>query len=214
MALAVLDRDDAAGGEALAVADAVDLIDDRHLGIAAEQEIGVQRMRRPCATSSTVRQAATSAWPITWPPNTRCQPTCGLAAAKQIHLERFEVEDREQVFESRWTWELAVMARSIIGGISGGIAMAERIRSRRCYIGEEQFEVPLDARPETCRCADRRRRLRRPRAGDRVAAGTRAIVLRRRCRSGARRARRPMRVRRPSWPRHGGCSRPSASGSG
>src|SRR5262249_38513801 len=28
--------------------------------------------------TSTVRQAATSACPITWPPNTRCQPTCGL----------------------------------------------------------------------------------------------------------------------------------------
>ena len=27
--------------------------------------------------ASTVRTAATSAWPITWPPNTRCQPTCG-----------------------------------------------------------------------------------------------------------------------------------------
>ena len=32
--LAVLDRDDAARGEAAAVADAVDLVDDRHLGIA------------------------------------------------------------------------------------------------------------------------------------------------------------------------------------
>ena len=33
--LAVLDRDDAPGGEALAVADAIDLVDDRHLGVAA-----------------------------------------------------------------------------------------------------------------------------------------------------------------------------------
>ena len=32
--VAVLDRDHAPGGEALAVADAVDLVDDRHLGIA------------------------------------------------------------------------------------------------------------------------------------------------------------------------------------
>ena len=42
IALPVLDRHHAAGGEAAAVADAVDLVDDRHLGIAAEQEIGVQ----------------------------------------------------------------------------------------------------------------------------------------------------------------------------
>ena len=44
--LPVLDRDHAPGGEALAVADAVDLVDDRHLGIAGQQEIGVQGMRR------------------------------------------------------------------------------------------------------------------------------------------------------------------------
>jgi len=45
--LAVLDRDDAAGGETLAVADAIDLIDDRHLGISRQQEISVQGVRRP-----------------------------------------------------------------------------------------------------------------------------------------------------------------------
>ena len=44
---AALDRHDAAGGEALAVADAVHLVDDRHLGIARQQEIGVHRVRRP-----------------------------------------------------------------------------------------------------------------------------------------------------------------------
>ena len=44
---AVLDRDHAPGGEALAVADAVDLVDDRHFRIAADQEIAMQRMRRP-----------------------------------------------------------------------------------------------------------------------------------------------------------------------
>src|SRR5260370_34238970 len=34
--------------------------------------------------TSTVRQAATSAWPITWPPNTRCQPACGLRPRKRF----------------------------------------------------------------------------------------------------------------------------------
>jgi hypothetical protein len=42
----VLDRDHATRGEALAVADAVHLVDDRHLRIAADQEIRVHRMRR------------------------------------------------------------------------------------------------------------------------------------------------------------------------
>src|ERR1700688_4574232 len=93
----MLDRLDVARGEALAVADAVDLVDDRHFGIAAEQEIGVQRMRRPrrdvldgaagggarpgaepgAAQPARGGQAAPSAWPMTWPPNTRCQRDCG-----------------------------------------------------------------------------------------------------------------------------------------
>src|SRR5262249_16384979 len=86
--LPVLDRDHAPGGEALAVADAVDLVDDRHLGIAGEQEIGVQRVWRPPRAlprpavpprpaTSPVGQAAAGAGPIAWPPNTRCHPTCG-----------------------------------------------------------------------------------------------------------------------------------------
>ena len=45
--LAVLDRDDAARGEAAAVADAVDLVDDRDARIAGPQEVGVQRVREP-----------------------------------------------------------------------------------------------------------------------------------------------------------------------
>ena len=47
--LAVLDRHDAAGGEAAAVADAVDLVEDRHGRVAGPQEVGVQRVHEPAA---------------------------------------------------------------------------------------------------------------------------------------------------------------------
>ena len=40
----VLDGHDSAGGERAAVADAVDLVEDRHRGIAGAQEVGVQRV--------------------------------------------------------------------------------------------------------------------------------------------------------------------------
>ena len=95
IALAVLDRDDAPGGEALAVADAVDLVDDRHLRIAAEQEIGVQRMRQHAldgAAGGDQRLADHLAAEHALP----CA-ICGLRAAKQVHLELFEIEDGEQV---------------------------------------------------------------------------------------------------------------------
>ena len=91
----MLDRHHAPRGEALAVADAVDLVDDRHLRVAAPA--GNRRAANAAAGRSTVRQAATSAWPITWPPNTRCQLDLRAAAAEQVHLELFEVEDGQQV---------------------------------------------------------------------------------------------------------------------
>ena len=42
--LAVLDRDDAAAGEALAVAAAIDVVDDGRVEVAAPQKVRVQRM--------------------------------------------------------------------------------------------------------------------------------------------------------------------------
>ena len=43
---AVLDGDDATGGERSAVADPVDLVEDRHGGVAGAEEVGVQRVDR------------------------------------------------------------------------------------------------------------------------------------------------------------------------
>ena len=45
--LAVLDRDDTSRGEAAAVADPVDLVEDRHERIARPEEVGVQRVHEP-----------------------------------------------------------------------------------------------------------------------------------------------------------------------
>src|SRR5579862_2909934 len=90
-----MDRLDVAGGEALAVADAVDLVDDRHFGIAAEQEIGVQRMRRPRgdvldgAAGGHQRLADYLAAEHPLPARLR------RAAAEQVHLQRLEIENVE-----------------------------------------------------------------------------------------------------------------------
>ena len=96
--LAVLDRDHAAGGEALAVADAVDVVDDRHLGIAGEQEIGVQRMRRPAAH---VDGAAGGDQRLAdhLPAEHALPADLRRAAAEQVHLELLEIEDGEQVLD-------------------------------------------------------------------------------------------------------------------
>ena len=91
--MAVLDRLDVARGEALAVADTVDLVDDRYFGIAAEQKISVQRMRRPCrhvvdgAAGRDQRLADHLAAEHPLPVRLR------RAAAKQVHLKRLEIEN-------------------------------------------------------------------------------------------------------------------------
>jgi hypothetical protein len=51
----MLDGDDAPGGEAGAVAVAVDLVDDRHLGIAGTNEIAVQRVDRASLVDGSER---------------------------------------------------------------------------------------------------------------------------------------------------------------
>ena len=95
---AVLDGDDAAGGEAAAVADPVDLVEDRHRRVARAQEVGVERVH-VAVGSSTVRAAATSAWPATWPPNTRWRSSSGERAAEDVDLDRLQVEQRHEVVD-------------------------------------------------------------------------------------------------------------------
>jgi hypothetical protein len=97
--VAVLDRHHAPRGKAAAVADAVDLVDDRHLGIAAEQKIRVQRMRRARrdvldgAAGGDQRLADHLAAEHALPAVLR------RAAAEQIELERLQVENFQQSFD-------------------------------------------------------------------------------------------------------------------
>src|SRR4249919_2330865 len=51
--------------------------------------------------SSTVRTAATSACPITWPPNTRCQPTCGERPRNRFTSSG----SRSRILSRSWTAE-------------------------------------------------------------------------------------------------------------
>src|SRR2546430_4648377 len=101
--LPVLDGDHAAGGEALAVADAVDLVDDRHLGVAGEQEIGVQRVRRP---PGDVHRAAGGDQRL--PDHLSAEhalPTdLWRTPTEQVYLELLEIEDGEEIVNGRRHW--------------------------------------------------------------------------------------------------------------
>jgi hypothetical protein len=95
----MLDRVDAPRGEALAVANAVNLINNRNLGIAAKQKIGMQRVRRSrpdiLHRAACRDQGLADDLPAEYPLPARLRrPT-----AEQIHFQRLEIQDAEDVLK-------------------------------------------------------------------------------------------------------------------
>src|SRR5262245_25953410 len=92
--VAVLDRGDAPGRIALAVTQPLDLVDDRDLRIARQDEIAMDRMRQPALDGAACRYHRL-------PDHLAAEhPLPGrlrAVAAEQIHLELFKVKDGEQV---------------------------------------------------------------------------------------------------------------------
>src|SRR5262245_19781236 len=93
--MAMLTRRDATRRKALAVTDAVDVIDDWNFWVARQQEIGVHRVRRATGIDGAYRcdeslgDHLTTKDPL--PADLRGAP------AEQVHFERLEVENIEQV---------------------------------------------------------------------------------------------------------------------
>src|SRR5580704_17697278 len=70
--------------------------------------------------SCTVRQAATRACPITWPPNTRCQPCCGERPRNRFT----SIGSRSRMARRSWTAD-------VIGDVSAGHSQGADRRLRR-----------------------------------------------------------------------------------
>ena len=95
----MLDGNDPACDEAAPIPDAVDLVDDWHLRITAEQEIGMQRVRLevlhvdgPAGRNERLSDHLATEHPL--PANLRA------SAAKQVLLELLKVEYGEQIVYS------------------------------------------------------------------------------------------------------------------
>ena len=95
--MTALNRDHPARREALAVADAIDLVEDRHPRIAGAQEIGVQGVhqaiggdRAPGRDERLTRDLATE----------DADPALLRASAPEdVHVEFLEVEDLDQLVD-------------------------------------------------------------------------------------------------------------------
>ena len=126
--LAVLDGDHAPRGEGAAVADAVDLVDDRHLGVARPHEIAVQRMHVPVGLDGALRGdqrlgdglAAEDALPV----------ELRAATTIQVVFQLLQVENGEKLLHgrrhfSRPSWNSVMRGRFPTGTI-GQVKRTER----------------------------------------------------------------------------------------
>ena len=96
--LAVLDRRDAAAGEAVAVAAAIDEVDDRRVEVAAPQEIGVQRMHHAAGIDRRVGGLQRLAQHLA-AVDLRAADVAARAA-KDVDLEPFELQQLQQTGEA------------------------------------------------------------------------------------------------------------------
>ena len=74
---------------------------------------------------STVRAAATSAWPATWPPKTRWRSSSGDTPAEDVDLDRLEVQQLDQVVHG------GLVHRAILAGGEAGASGIGRSASLR-----------------------------------------------------------------------------------
>ena len=112
--VAVLDRGYPAGRIALAVAQPLDLVNNRNLRIAGQDEIAMQRMRQPALDGAARRHHRLSdhlsaEYPL--PARLRA------VAAEQVHLERLDIEDGDQVDDAFGHGVLSVELRRHSGAI-------------------------------------------------------------------------------------------------
>ena len=88
--LAVLDGHDAPGGERAAVADPVDLVEDRHLRVAGPQEVGVQGVDDPPGLHGAGGGDERLTGHL--PAEHALAVLVGGQPAEDVHLDRLEVE--------------------------------------------------------------------------------------------------------------------------
>ena len=94
--LAVLDRDHPPRREAAAVADAVDVVDDRHPRVAGPQEVGVQRVHVAVFHGAARRDRAPAPRPA---PEHALPVLVGAEPAEQVHFELLQLQQLDQLVQ-------------------------------------------------------------------------------------------------------------------
>src|SRR5262249_11839089 len=111
----VLDRSHAPAAEAVAIAAAIDEIDDRRVEVAPLQEVGVQRMHYPLLSDGRVRSAQrlTEHLAAEYLRGT----DIAARAAEQVVLESLELEQIDQRGEPRVHQAATTPSRFCIAGL-------------------------------------------------------------------------------------------------
>ena len=105
----------AAGGEATAIADALDVVDDGPRGVAGEQEVPVQGVYRPARVDRARRRHQRLAKHLS--AEDALPALVAAGATEQIVLQRLQVEGGEESVQRG--------LRRVIGGGHWGLAMVD-----------------------------------------------------------------------------------------
>src|SRR5262249_10161836 len=137
---AVLDRDHAPGGEARAVANAVDLVEDRPGRVAAAQKVAVHRMHHAAADGAArgrkrLRDDLSA--------EDALQAVVGAGRPEQIALYLLEVEDAEEVGERTVGGAFGGMRHRLSLPVTAGrrVAVKPATLSRRRRSPEVEWHV-------------------------------------------------------------------------
>ncbi len=90
---------DAAGDEGAAVADAVDLVEDRHGRVTGSEEVGVEGVHRVAGLDRAGRRHQGLARHLT--PEDALAALGRAHAPEDVHLDRFQVEQFDHAVERR-----------------------------------------------------------------------------------------------------------------
>jgi hypothetical protein len=130
----VLDRHDASGRETAAIANPVDLVENRNLGVARPEKITLQRMDL-ATLDGAIRGDEGLANDLA--PKDTLRPFLWTSSTEEVELDFFEIEKLDQGLQGCWQWG---RLRRSVSAARGAYLIPVQVRDGR--IPTERSQIP------------------------------------------------------------------------